>query len=103
MGSLGTGVTGSCEPLCACWELNSGPLQKQPVLLTIEPSLQLPQEVLAYTEHALIFSEYEHPRLPGEDGAVGRKGRTQQAQSGIAPVFALLRIPGAEVPGPEVK
>jgi hypothetical protein len=29
-----------CEPSCSCWELNSGPLEKQPVLLTAEPSLQ---------------------------------------------------------------
>ena len=28
------------EPLCACWELNSGPLGEQSVLLTSEPSLQ---------------------------------------------------------------
>jgi hypothetical protein len=29
-----------CEPPSACWELNSGPLEDQPVLLTAEPSLQ---------------------------------------------------------------
>ena len=28
--------------LAWCWELNSGPLQEQQVLLTTEPSLQLP-------------------------------------------------------------
>lgn len=27
------------DPPCGCWELNSGPLQEQSVLLTIEPSL----------------------------------------------------------------
>jgi hypothetical protein len=26
--------------VCVCWELNSGPLEEQSVLLTIEPSLQ---------------------------------------------------------------
>ena len=31
------------EPLCGCWELNSGPSEEQPVLLTTKPSLQ-PQE-----------------------------------------------------------
>jgi hypothetical protein len=31
------------EPLCGCWELNSGPLEEQSMLLTAEPSLQ-PQE-----------------------------------------------------------
>jgi hypothetical protein len=30
------------EPPCDCWELNSGPLEEQIVLLTSEPSL-LPQ------------------------------------------------------------
>jgi hypothetical protein len=28
------------EPPCGCWALNSGPLEDQLVLLTIEPSLQ---------------------------------------------------------------
>ena len=28
-----------CEPPCGCWELNSEPLEVQPVLLTSEPSL----------------------------------------------------------------
>jgi hypothetical protein len=30
----------SCEPPYGCWELNSGPLEEQSVLLTTEPSLQ---------------------------------------------------------------
>jgi hypothetical protein len=29
-----------CEPPCGCWELNSGPLEEQLVLLTTKPSLQ---------------------------------------------------------------
>jgi hypothetical protein len=29
-----------CEPPSGCWELNSGPLEEHPVLLTAEPSLQ---------------------------------------------------------------
>ena len=28
------------EPPCGCWELNSGPLEEQAMLLTSEPSLQ---------------------------------------------------------------
>jgi hypothetical protein len=28
-----------CEPPCGCWELNSGPLEEQSVLLTTEPAL----------------------------------------------------------------
>jgi hypothetical protein len=32
-------ITDGCEPPCGCWELNSGPLEEQP--LTAEPSFQL--------------------------------------------------------------
>jgi hypothetical protein len=32
--------TDGCEQPCGCWELNSGPLEEQSVLLTTEPSLQ---------------------------------------------------------------
>ena len=40
--SPGTGVTDSFELLCGCWKLNSGPLEKQSVLITTEPSHQSP-------------------------------------------------------------
>ena len=33
-------ITGGCESLCGCWELNSGPPEEQSVLLTSEPPLQ---------------------------------------------------------------
>jgi hypothetical protein len=33
-------ITDGCEPPCGCWELNSGLLEEQSVLLTTEPSLQ---------------------------------------------------------------
>jgi hypothetical protein len=36
------GITGGYEPPCGCWDLNSGPSEKQSVLLPTEPSLQLP-------------------------------------------------------------
>lgn len=39
VGFPGTRVTGSCE-LLYCWELNLGFLEKQPVLLTVEPLIQ---------------------------------------------------------------
>jgi len=32
-------IKDGCEPTSACWELNSGPLEEQSVLLTTEPSL----------------------------------------------------------------
>ena len=33
-------ITDGHEPPCGSWELNSGPLEEQSVLLTTEPSLQ---------------------------------------------------------------
>jgi len=30
-------ITDGCEPPCGCWELNSGPLEEQSVLLTADP------------------------------------------------------------------
>jgi hypothetical protein len=38
-------VTDGCEPPCGCWDLNSGPLEEQSVLLTAEPSNQPPHSV----------------------------------------------------------
>jgi hypothetical protein len=38
-GSFGTGVIDSCELPCGCWEVNPGPLEEQPMLLTDEPCL----------------------------------------------------------------
>jgi hypothetical protein len=38
----GAGVADICEMACGCWELNSGPLEDQPILLTAESSLQYP-------------------------------------------------------------
>ena len=34
----GQPIYDGCEPPCGCWELNSGPLEEQAVLLTAEPS-----------------------------------------------------------------
>ena len=39
VGSPGIGFIGGCEPPCKCWELNPGPLEKQPMLLTAESLL----------------------------------------------------------------
>ena len=33
-------IIDGCEPPCSFWELNSGPLEEQPTVLTTEPSLQ---------------------------------------------------------------
>ena len=32
-------ITNGYESPCGCWDLNSEPLEEQPVLLTAEPSL----------------------------------------------------------------
>lgn len=39
-GSSETGVRDNCEVLCGCLELNLGPLEEKPVLLTTKESLQ---------------------------------------------------------------
>lgn len=45
-------VADGCEPPCECWESDSGPLEEKPLLLTAEPSLQLPRWLLRwYQEH----------------------------------------------------
>ena len=49
-------ITDCCDPPCGCWELNSGPMWEQSVLLTSESSLQSPD--------FLIF-----PELPGSTWA----------------------------------
>lgn len=36
--SLRTGVTEGCEPPCGCWELNTGPVEDQTVLLIFSVS-----------------------------------------------------------------
>ena len=33
-------MTDGSDPPCGCWELNSEPLEEQPVLLNAEPPLQ---------------------------------------------------------------
>ena len=41
-------ITDGCEPPCGCWELNSGPLEEQAMLLTTEPSLQPPRDIFTW-------------------------------------------------------
>ena len=44
-GSLGTGVTESCEPSCRCWEPNPVPQKEQQVSLLTEQSFQHLQDL----------------------------------------------------------
>ena len=48
-------TTGGCEPPCGCWELNSGPLEEQSVLLTTEPSLQPQSKPLDLPNHFITL------------------------------------------------
>jgi hypothetical protein len=49
-------ITDGCEPPCGCWDLNSGPLEEQSVLLTTEPSLQPLVRTLNFQITVIIFS-----------------------------------------------
>jgi len=54
--------TDGCGPPCGCWELNSGPLEEQSVLLTAEPSLQ-PLYTLFFRKPLTSLEVYEKARL----------------------------------------
>jgi hypothetical protein len=63
LGSPGTGVTDSCELLCGCWLLNLSPLEKQSVLLTAEPLLQVlgpsnPLQLKIYVSQKMSLIKY---------------------------------------------
>jgi hypothetical protein len=47
--------TDGCEPPCGCWYLNSGPLEEQSVLLTAEPSFQLPTSRICFCVFVCLF------------------------------------------------
>jgi hypothetical protein len=51
-------ITGGCEPPYGCWDLNSGPLEEQSVLLPAEPSRQ-PQLLLirVFYIYELVFKK----------------------------------------------
>jgi hypothetical protein len=54
-------IADGCEPPCGCWELNSGPLEEQSVLLTPEPSLQ-PTSLFFY-RIPTCFASFPHAFL----------------------------------------
>jgi hypothetical protein len=49
---------GGCEPPCGCWDLNSGPLEEQSVLLTTEPSRQ-PADIYITIHNSSEICSYE--------------------------------------------
>ncbi|KAM7329170.1 hypothetical protein ACRRTK_010783 [Alexandromys fortis] len=51
-------IIDGCEPPCGCWELNSGPLEEQPVLLTSEPSLQPTRKHFDKRQNETLLSRF---------------------------------------------
>ena len=62
-----------CEQPCGCWELNSGPLEEQPALLTADPSLQLP-----HVAHVLFGINNKNP-----ESDVGVNAEDQRSSSSL--------------------
>jgi hypothetical protein len=49
-------IADGCEPPCGCWELNSGPLEEQAVLLTTEPSFRS-QILIFFNQTYFVLAE----------------------------------------------
>lgn len=68
-GSPGNKVTKSCELLYGCWELNSGSVKEQPVLLTTESI----QPIITSLDRILIMCDFKNSCLKGcENGSVDK-------------------------------
>ena len=67
-------ITDGCEPPCGCWELNSGPLEEQAMLLTTEPSLQPPILFIFYVciYHPSIQMGGGERKVPGGHPGVNK-------------------------------
>ena len=50
-------IMGGCKPPCGYWNLDSGPLEEQSVLLTTKPPFQLPE---CFKIHEDICASQEH-------------------------------------------
>jgi hypothetical protein len=52
-------ITNDCEPPGGCWELNSGSLEEQSMLLTAEPALLLSTQcnIIIYYNHQKGFTQ----------------------------------------------
>jgi hypothetical protein len=58
-------ITDGCEPPCGNWELNSGPLEEQSVLLITEPSLQPPPSLFWNTVIKVLISQGQTSKFLG--------------------------------------
>jgi len=76
-------ITDGREPPCGCWELNSGPLEEQPVLLAAEPSLR------PLTPCCFNVSELSHLRT--ESGDTGKE--TTRAQQRVEGFLSGVTVP----------
>ena len=79
-------IVDGCEPPCGCWELNSGPLEEQPVLLTTEPSPQ-PRELSIY----IYFINYYY----GEGGCAPAKALVFGSEDNFLEVPSLQGLQGS--------
>jgi hypothetical protein len=57
-------ITDDFEPPCGCWDLNSGPLEEQSVLLTTEPSLQHPDSYSYFIRNMYFGQDPVNPESP---------------------------------------
>ena len=64
-------ITDGCEPPCSCWELNSGPLEEQSVLLTSfnVPPLLSKGHWKSFCPGLILL--YERERVVDERGQAG--------------------------------
>lgn len=70
----GPGVTDDCKPPCGCWELVSGPLRDQPVLLTSEPVSPAPREAFCHVYSQLSDIRKKATLCEGHSHDAGRLG-----------------------------
>jgi hypothetical protein len=61
-------ITGGYEPPCGCWELNSGSLEEQSVLLTTEPYLQPGHLFFVFFFFVFAFVFFDKPKIHKEKG-----------------------------------
>ena len=54
-----------CEPPCVCWDLNSGSLEEQSVLLTAKPPLQALGSSFIFSLTKLSLSRVQFPWVCG--------------------------------------
>jgi hypothetical protein len=90
-------ITGGCDPPCGCWDLNSGPLEEQSVLLPTELSRQ-PHLTLSY-HCSLLQSLDRNSRRAGTRRQELMQRWWNCPAYWLAPHGSLILIPNS-TPGP---